>query len=300
MPILDPTLRSHFDVLYRVHRLAGKSLDTVRLYHVELNNFAAFLGREATLDDLTDETVLGVMDWQIRRGRTPETANCFRAKIVSLWRFLHNKGLTRCGPDVLRFIEPAHTPVAWTAEQLHRLWQACDALPGFVSGIPASNWWHGLHAVIWDTGERIGAVTALEWATVDLDSRWVRFPAKIRKGKKRDATFRLHEDTAAFLLKMQRPRGKVFPWTLRHTTLWLHYTRLLKRNGLPYDRRHKFHCLRRSVASYFEAAGGNATALLGHSSRRITEASYIDPRIASPPQASDYLFRPDSQPPLGQ
>lgn len=84
---------------------------------------------------------------------------------------------------------------------------------------------------------------------------------------------------------------RVFPWPYTDTYLWRKYEALLNRAGLPSDRAHKFHCVRKSVASYFEAAGGNATELLGHSSRRITRR-YLDPRVVSPPQASDVLFRP--------
>lgn len=40
-----------------------------------------------------------------------------------------------------------------------------------------------------------------------------------------------------------------------------------------------------------EAAGGNATELLGHSSRKVTRQSYLDPRITGPPAAVDLLFR---------
>ncbi len=48
--------------------------------------------------------------------------------------------------------------------------------------------------------------------------------------------------------------------------------------------------MRKSVASHATAAGANAAAMLGHSDPRVTLASYIDPRVATPPQASDVLF----------
>lgn len=47
-----------------------------------------------------------------------------------------------------------------------------------------------------------------------------------------------------------------------------------------------------SAASYFEAAGGSAQKLLGHSDSRVTKRHYLAPRIVKPPQASDLLFRP--------
>jgi hypothetical protein len=73
--------------------------------------------------------------------------------------------------------------------------------------------------------------------------------------------------------------------------LWPAYTEILKRAGLPHDRKSKFHRMRRTVASFFEAAGANATALLGHSARSVTEG-YLDPRLVRTPQPSELLPRP--------
>ena len=75
-------------------------------------------------------------------------------------------------------------------------------------------------------------------------------------------------------------------------------TSVLRRAGLPIDRKRKFHCLRRTVASYYEAAGGNATEFLDHTTRRVTQA-YLDPRIVPHADATRLLFRPDRpRPPL--
>lgn len=292
---LDQTLRSHFELLYRIHRLAGKSPETVRLHRTELNGLARYLGREALVSDLSDELLLGYMAWQAGRGLVPQSINRGRSKLVAQWKFLYHKGIASKWPDVRSLTEPEHDPIAWTEEQLPKIWAACEAVPGFICGIPANNWWHGLHAVLWDSGERIGAVIELDWSTVDLDAGWCRFPARIRKGKKKDLTCRLHPDTAEFLRRIQRPEGKVFPWHRHRCTLWLHYDRLLKRAGLPHDRKHKFHCMRKSVASYFEAAGGDATKLLGHSSRKVTEA-YLDPKICTRQHAVDLLPRFNTPP----
>jgi integrase len=52
----------------------------------------------------------------------------------------------------------------------------------------------------------------------------------------------------------------------------------------------KFHAMRRTAASHFAAAGGDASHFLGHSSPRITEKYYLDPRIADTgPQPCDVL-----------
>jgi integrase len=72
--------------------------------------------------------------------------------------------------------------------------------------------------------------------------------------------------------------------------LWHKFGQVLARAGLPTDAKSKFHRIRRTVASYYEAAGGNATELLGHSSRKVTTA-YLDKRVVQAPQAIDRLWR---------
>ena len=94
------------------------------------------------------------------------------------------------------------------------------------------------------------------------------------------------------LAKMLTPERDLlfaFPWCLG--TFYNHYTRLLKDAGLPSTRRDKPQKMRRSFASHLEAAGGNATEALGHSTRKLTERSYIDPSIVTKPPPNRLLFR---------
>ena len=48
--------------------------------------------------------------------------------------------------------------------------------------------------------------------------------------------------------------------------------------------------MRRSFASHLEAAGGNATDALQHSSRRVTKESYLDERIVKSEAPNRLLF----------
>lgn len=50
-----------------------------------------------------------------------------------------------------------------------------------------------------------------------------------------------------------------------------------------------FHALRKSHASYLEAAGGDATESLGHSNRRLTQTVYLDASICGDKQWADLL-----------
>jgi len=135
------------------------------------------------------------------------------------------------------------------------------------------------------------------------DELLIRFPAETRKGGVADNSRRLAKDTVAGLESVRRWQetaevyslaGDVFLWDFSATYLYKIYGKILKRAGLPNGPAYKFHCLRKTVASYFEEAGGNATELLGHASRDITKC-YLDPRIVSRTEAVDLLFRPKTK-----
>jgi integrase len=154
----------------------------------------------------------------------------------------------------------------------------------------ACDWWVALVLAIWDSGERIAAVIRLKWGDVDLARGWIRFKAENRKGGRDDSVVRLSSETVAALKQIRGKEGPVFPWPWCQSYLWKAFGDILKRAGLPHDGKSKFHRIRKTVASYAEAAGGNATAMLRHSKREVTEA-YLDPRIVNRQQPVDVLFR---------
>jgi integrase len=163
-------------------------------------------------------------------------------------------------------------------------------LPGRVGNIRACVWWPALLLVAWDSGERINAILNLKWSNVDTRRKWIRFEAEHRKGGRDDSSVQISADTVEALRKLSKERDEVFPWPQSYTYLWRRFGKILKLAGLPTDSRCKFHRIRRTVASYAEAAGANATAMLRHSKREITE-SYLDPRVTKPQQPVDVLFR---------
>jgi integrase len=107
--------------------------------------------------------------------------------------------------------------------------------------------------------------------------------------------FTLKPETVEILSRISHPiQELIFEWDRGPQNLFYHYKKILKAAGLPHDRAHMFHCMRKSVATHYEVAGGNATALLGHSSRAIT-LRYIDPTIAQVKPASVLLFELDAE-----
>lgn len=303
---LDETLRSYFYVLYRPKRLFGKSPETTRLYEFTFRYFSDFLSlrdetyREPGVADLTDEAVAACMEWIVGSGLSVRTANKTRDQIVALWDFLARKGIVPTYPDVPSYPEPERTPIAWTQGEVRKLWEMCSSQPGFVAGIPASLYWLTLHSVAWDSLERIGAVRQLSRADLRAANTWIHFRAETRKGRKKPNTSRMHPVTTALIVQVcecQPREPMLFPWDMNHSYFWIKYRNMRSKAGLPTDREHSFHCIRKTGASFAEAAGADASRLLGHSGRTVTDRHYIDPTVSQREQACDFLFRPDGPEP---
>lgn len=295
----DERLIDVFETRYRLLRLRTATEATLKLWQIALRHFDRYLERDAMLSDLTDVVVTGFAFWRRQQGVSPATVNKDLDSILALWRWCHRQRLVQPWPNVEREREYLRAPVAWTPEEFHQLMLAAAQQQRKIRGLELTqaDVWIPLLLIAYDTGERIGAVIALTWRDVDLQARWIRFPAESRKNRRRDNAVQIHADTAAAIERLRltgwQKRDSVFPLAFHNTShLYYLFDRLLRAAGLPADRRHKFHCIRRTVASHYEAAGGNATELLGHAARRTTEA-YLDPRIVTKTPPHELLWRPD-------
>lgn len=270
------------------HRIRDEK--TRSQYRFALRNLRDAIGSEPRVSDLTDDNVSRLMSLLLARSLAAKTVNERRGRINCLWSWLARRGVVSTWPTVARIPEPVRIPVAWSREDLDRLFRAADTERLLISGVPSPSWWRTLHLVAWDTGERITALLGCRWD--HLSGEWLAIPAELRKAKRRDMAYRLAPETVRELDAVRSPtRDLIWPWPLNWSYLWTRYRLIRQRAGLPTDRWSAFHRIRRSVASHYEAAGGNATELLGHESRATTRA-YLDPRITGTPQAVDLLFRP--------
>lgn len=279
---------------YARKKLRRADPSTKKKFGIALNHWSRMVGHEPSTDDLRDDAVEEYQDTLIELHELSEdTSVSYTKKILALWRFAHRMRYLDAWPMVDVIVPAEHIPVAWSRDELKRLFSALKTQTGFVGGVPASGWWLALHWVLWDSWERIGATLKLPWGNVNLEQRYLWFAAKTRKGKRRDKGHALHEITVASLAEIQNPnRELVFPWPYNRMTLWNRYRRILFDAQLPCDRYHMFHCMRRSGASHMRAAGGNPSQTLDHSDPAVTDRSYIDPRVAPPQSPSDILFRP--------
>jgi integrase len=160
-----------------------------------------------------------------------------------------------------------------------------------IGDVPAADWFCSLHAVLWCSGERIGALLKARWPDVDLSSGWLTIQPDDRKGGCVGRVYRLTPDAREWLARIKHPtRELVWPWPLSHGRLWGRYRELLNDAGLESGRDRMFHCVRKSHASHLEAAGGNATESLGHKSRQTTIDSYLDVTITGAGDQTSKLF----------
>jgi integrase len=273
--ILDRFLRSNT----RIRRQ-----ETRDHYYRSVRQFSAWLGHPATTDDLTDEALAGWMLATVDGGLTEVTANQRVKQLRSLWNWAAKKRLVEEFPTVRNLTEPEPMPLAYDMDEVQRLMDACRRVKGWVGPHRARDWWTSLHLFIWDSAERIGAVLAITRDLVDLDKLTVRVPAKLRKGSRLSMSYTIRPETASALQVMLVPlsdSGLVWEHHWRcDSTMYRAYRTIVRDAGLKWDRRQSgFQKLRRTVLTHIEALGGDATAFARHSSRRVTEESYLDQRI---------------------
>jgi len=277
---------------YIRERLVGKSPETSRLMRVAIKSYSKWLGRTATLGDLRQSIVLDYVNAAINRDTLSRASiQTHLERLLAMWRFAARKRWLPDYPDIRPIHVPDRTPDSWSDDELVAILEAIRKTEGYFDEIPRKLFWEALLSVIYDTGERIGAVIKVRFD--DIREGWLTVRAELRKGKTRDKSYKLRPSTIELVNQIQKlnKSGKpvIFHWPLSKTYLWRLYSEVLASAGVSTNRRSKFHKIRRTTASNFEAAGGNATDLLDHNSRATTKKSYLDPRRISSLQPADIV-----------
>ena len=182
---------------------------------------------------------------------------------------------------------PGRLPRAYTAQEVAQLIRAARAMPGLVGKVRRGMWWASLLRLLWETGERIGAATALRWGDIDLDGCWVTFQAEVRKGHVRDIRRRISPELAVWLRTFAgSERSLVWHWPGAETNLWATFAKLCKRQGIT---ARGFHGFRKASATYLAMGGGDPTQHLDHSDPRLAKRHYLDDSILPSQSALDFL-----------
>lgn len=278
---------------YLPQRMSITANTTVTHYARALRLFGESLGRPATAKDLRDDTVGKFLRWLVDvQGLKPVSANGYAKQLKALWVWMAKKRMVRLFPTIDNLPEPQNVPHAWSERDLQKLMQACRESTGTIRGIPAAGYWVAFHLVQWDTGARTGEMLALKWDWVDLKTGYMSVPAEVRKGRRQAMVYALKPETIVALKAIRDPeREVIFDRANWRKSFWTAYKYLIKRAGLPYvPGKSGPQKMRRTFASHIEAAGGNATKALKHRDRRVTEDSYLDPRITEVDSENKKLF----------
>ena len=291
------TMQQFFETVYRPLRLRGGSFRTTALYEQLIKRFSEYLGHPATMDDLNDLAVAGFLEHRRSMGRSPFTVERERSGLIALWNLAARRGIKKTWPEVPAGKLPRRTPNAWTLPEMQRLFKTARETKGWVNGVKANVFWPALLAVLWETGERIGAVMSARKS--DFRPPHLLIRAEARKGGRDDLMHVLTPATCHRVeLAMAHDEPTIFFWSGAHSGLWSGWKRLVQRAGLPIGRDCGFHKIRRTAASYLAQKGGNATEFLGHRSPELAAKWYLDPIVthAGQPAPCDVLPRIDQQP----
>lgn len=293
------TLQEFHQTIYRPLRLRGRSPETSRLYACTIRSFGRWLGHEPTLVDLADEMLLArYLDHRCQT-RSPYTAEKERSQLMSMARLANERrmipALPTCPPGNL----PDRIPMAWSEDELRRLFAAAGSMRRHVGQVPAGDFYTTLILTAFETGERIGALMDVEAAHYTRPH--LHIPGELRKGGRRSRVYELSADLCDRLERLIaiNTGQKVFHWPKSPTYLWDRLKVILARAGLT-GRRLGFQQIRRSAISHIAAAGGDPVAFAGHAQAATTKRWYLDPRYAQRgPRPADLLPRLDQSPRAG-
>lgn len=278
----------------------GRWLDPGSVLQMEisirlLDRWAGETGRTSPVPirHLSADTVADWMRW-LAKTRSPKTVNNKRGDVMTLWREAARK--QKCGPaeEVRKMPEPKRAPVAWKLHEIEAIFNQCDRLAGYWEDVSISLAWKIGLLLFWDTGARLDEVRLAEVGHLRPADRSLFVPAENRKGKREDRIYPLHSQTLDVInAGLPSERKFLFPFPFKKRQIWPHLKKILRAAGLPDDRLHMFHCIRRSAESYAARDKGVewAAEAIGHSVA-VAKRHYVSREIAPGPRLIDVLPRP--------
>ena len=149
----------------------GRSANTLAAYRRDLAAYWEFLvGRQLTLDDVTDRVVEDYLAFLRASGKAPASVARALVAVRSLHRFCEDEGLSSCNPaeDVERPRVPAGLPKALSEDEVGRL------LGAVVGDDAIARRDRAILEVLYGCGLRVSELVGLSLADVDLAASMLR------------------------------------------------------------------------------------------------------------------------------
>ncbi len=240
-------------------------------------SFTAFLGRTATVGDLTEPTINGFL--ASRDGKVcPETIVNNRANLLRLWEYAAEIGYLPNRPNRRRVRRPkvsAKPPSAWTHAELAALLAAAAKIRGRCQlyGFLWSDFFVAFINLKYDIGVRLGDILAIGPGHIMGETVAI---TQHKTGQ--PVIHRIRRETLASIAKLlPESRDTVFALPHRREYFYARFRRLVKAAAV---RPGGTKWLRRSSASYLERDNPGASRRhLGHKTGDMWKR-YVDPTIA--------------------
>ncbi len=219
-----------------------------------VNQLDRWYRRPVRLQDLSANLLTEFIKARLTKGLSPRTVRKERGTILTLLRFACASGFDSESPPTVATVRVSHGEhVAWTADELARLLDACKIAK------PARQFraahWVSLVKVMVDTGLQTGRLLNLQKAAVDLQRGTLFVPSNHLRwpGAK---VYTLTADTLEVLSRIAKgsPTGRLFPWPFGKDALRKHFRDLVVSAGLPADRHSLFQRIPRRSQSIKAAA----------------------------------------------
>lgn len=144
---------------------------TAEQYQRSVRSFNAWIGRQASVDDLTVENLNAWILSLVELGKSPKTVRNYRVGLTRVWNYLTQLGLSE-GYISKRLRQPKvvlKSPESWSQTNVNALLRACDDLKGQTKeGVPAGLLLRAWVLVGYASGLRPSDLRLLKWGQIDF------------------------------------------------------------------------------------------------------------------------------------
>lgn len=308
-PILKFVNREHDDADFTLGKLLSRyctarpnlSDGSIEQLQVAVNLTTEWLGREVSVAEIFEEEPFERFVWWLStslwRGkkRSPATVAGRRASLLTLWDFAFRKRLWPLPMpdrrDLAPLKVPDEDPTSWWPEEWDLILATARTAPAIRHWTP--DHWLTMLDCFWRSAERLTGMLQCELTDIDNDVLNIR--AEYTKDKKA-GILKLGPALADTLRRLERRAGclKIWDFPGCEETLRNHYRNdILIPAKLPHDRKHLFHCIRRtSVTEVVNLSHGDekkGQEHARHTSGKVTKKYISRAKLRGKKLTSDLL-----------